>query len=197
MLADRERNAARHDGTTGNWTLRIGSRSDVRTALFLRDVLALTVPADPYPPTDPWVPVLPAGDVDRAAVAAEWLDWFDSILDGACLDAEDSCDPASDWMARWPAVRGALSVFADPVRRWEEQLRRRDRRQPRVDDLVAAAGSELDRQPRAFELAITELPVRGQFWVRRGHSQVLVSPTLLDNLPAFGWALRPLIRELS
>jgi hypothetical protein len=188
-----------------SWTLRIGIRSDIRTALFLRDTLALSVTDDPYPPTDPWVPVLPAGDVDRQAVAAEWLEWFNGILDGAPLDSHDGRDPDSDWVARWPAVCKALRTFIDPIQQWDGQLLRRDQRRGRhrdtsqlwVVDLVNDVGTELDRQPRPFALDIVELPVRGQFWMRRGHSQVLASPALIDNTAAFSWALRPLIKELA
>ncbi|AHI01258.1 hypothetical protein GCM10010174_11390 [Kutzneria viridogrisea] len=195
MLADRQ----------PSWTLQIGVRSDVRTALFLRDVLALSVPDDPFPPTDPWVPVLPAGEVDRQAVAAEWLGWFNGILDGAPLDSDDGRDPDSAWIAHWPNVRHALRTFIEPIKQWDGQLLRHDQRRGRhrdgaqlwVVDLVNDIGTELDRAVRPFHLVITELPVRGQFWMRRGYNQVLASPELIDNIAAFGWALRPVLRELA
>ena len=187
------------------WTLRIAVRSEVRTALFLRDVLALSVPDDPYPPADPWVPVLPADGIDRQAVAAEWLHWFDGILDGLPLDGSDGSDPDSAWVARWPAVQRALRAFIGPIRQWDGQLTRHDLRRGRhrdgsrvwISDLVKDVGSELDRAVRPFQLEITELPVRGQFWMRRGYNQALASPALIDNMAAFGWALRPVIRELA
>jgi hypothetical protein len=180
------------------WTLQIGVRPDVRTALFLRDVLALSVSDDPYPPTDPWVPVLPAPGVDRAAVEAEWLHWFDGILDGMSLGDDR-------WMARWPAVCRALGALIEPIRQWDAQLTRHELRHGRhrdssrmwITDLVGEVGSELARAVRPFHLMITELPVRGQFWMRRGFNQVLASPALIDNTAAFSWALRPVLLEIA
>jgi hypothetical protein len=48
-------------------------------ALFVRDALALAVPA--LPGLDPPVPVLSPDGADRAAVAAEWPGWRADILE--------------------------------------------------------------------------------------------------------------------
>jgi hypothetical protein len=66
-----------------------------------------------------------------------------------------------------------------------------------ITDLVGDVGSELARAVRPFHLMITELPVRGQFWMRRGFNQVLASPALIDNTAAFSWALRPVLLEIA
>ncbi|MFD2471350.1 hypothetical protein [Amycolatopsis silviterrae] len=189
---------------TTSWRVYWGSDHDVDVALFLRDVLALSI-ADGQllPPVEPAVPVHVPPALDRAAVQTQWEPWWNGLLtnlgerrirrkspapgDGSAIDlaAQHFAPAAAEHFAA--ARRPVSSGFH----------RRQLLAGERLGRLVRETEVELGRRARPFRLSVLEIPVAGRVWLRTAEHQLLVSSQLAADVPALDPAMRSLIRELA
>ncbi|WP_033291382.1 hypothetical protein [Amycolatopsis jejuensis] len=184
---------------TTSWQVYWGSEPEIDVALYLRDVLALSV-ADGQllPPVEPAVPVHVPPALDRAAVQAQWPQWWNGLLarergpartrrvSGSALDlaVQHFAAAAADHFAT--ARRPVASGFH----------RRQILAGERLGRLVRETEVELGRRARPFRLSVLEVPVAGRVWLRTEH-RLLVSSRLAADVPELDHAMRTLIRELA
>jgi hypothetical protein len=194
-----------------SWQIRQGTNHAVEMALYLRDALALSVATEPdIPLLYPSVPVAVPQGVDRAAVTAEWPDWWNSVLDWAGTDGvgEPAERPGytltrsgSMRLRRRPAIDAALAAFDEVPGRYFA-LAKRAQGHPRPEQLglgrlVAAREHVLGRPAQPFRLVITELNVAGMVFHRRSGSHVLMSARFASDIPRRDAALREVIDTLA
>lgn len=192
---------------TTSWRVYWGSDHDVDVALFLRDVLALSV-ADGQllPPVEPAVPVHVPPALDRAAVQAQWEPWWNGLLTflrerGSGRTRRKSPAPgdgsAIDLAAQHfaPAAAEHFAAARRPVSSGFH--RRQILASERMGRLVRETEVELGRRARPFRLTVLEIPVAGRVWLRTAEHQLLVSSRLAADVPALDQAMRALIHEIA
>ncbi|GAA3534124.1 hypothetical protein GCM10022222_17000 [Amycolatopsis ultiminotia] len=194
---------------TTSWRAYWGSEHEIDVALYLRDVLALSV-ADGQllPPVEPAVPVRVPPAIDRAAVQAQWPGWWNGLLEflrqrGESRPMRRRTGPAP---GDGSAIDLAAQHFAPAAARHFTAARRPvasafHRRQivagDRLGQLVRETEVELGRRARPFRLSVLEIPVAGHVWLRTAEQQLLVSSRFAEDVPALEHAMRALIRELA
>ncbi|EOD68434.1 hypothetical protein [Amycolatopsis vancoresmycina] len=209
---------------TTSWRASWGSESEIDVALYIRDALALSVSeGQVLPPVEPQVPVHVPPGVDRAAVQAQWADWWVDLL--AFLRQREDPDPRSprtrygrpalavgsamrqavDFFgpaaarhfanARGPALRGAGEPMGGTP--WAPGFYRRQIvASERLGQLVREAEVRLGRRAYPFRLNVIEISVAGAIWLRTADDQLLVSSRLAEDGPGLEVVLRTVIDEL-
>jgi hypothetical protein len=209
---------------TTSWRAGWSSETEVDVALYIRDALALSVSeGQVLPPVEPQVPVhVPAG-LDRAAVQAQWADWWVDLL--AFLRGREDPDPRSararygrTALAPGSAMRQAVDFFAPAAARHFANARGpalRGTQEPpgttpwapgfyrrqivageRLGQLVREAEVKQGRRAYPFRLNVIEISVAGSIWLRTAEDQLLVSSRLAENGPGLEAVLREVIDEL-
>lgn len=195
-----------------SWEIRWGVEYAVGIALYLRDVLALSVTGEPdLPLLSPSVPVRVPRGLDRVTIAEEWPGWWDDALAFARTDYGDprtrfaSAPYGLDTPALLtrPAIRAAVEVFTPEASRYFDDRKGDEIR--RVSEgihtaphaIVRDLEQRLGRQARPFSLVVTEVPVAGDVWHRLTDEHVLASTTFLDDHPRSTAALRELLADLA
>jgi hypothetical protein len=108
---------------TTSWRAGWSSENEIDVALYIRDALALSVSeGQVLPPVEPQVPVHVPPEIDRAAVQAQWADWWVDLL--AFLRNREDPDPRSPRtrygrpaLAQGSAMRLALDFFGPAAAR--------------------------------------------------------------------------------
>ncbi|GHG23196.1 MULTISPECIES: hypothetical protein [Amycolatopsis] len=209
---------------TTSWRAGWSSETEVDVALYIRDALALSVSeGQVLPPVEPQVPVhVPAG-LDRAAVQAQWADWWVDLL--AFLRNREDPDPRNPRsrygrpaFAQGSAMRQALEFFGPAAARhfanargpalrgggepagntpWAPGFYRRQIvAGERLGQLVREAEVRHGRRAYPFRLNVIEISVAGSIWLRTAEDQLLVSSRLAENGPGLEAVLREVIDEL-
>jgi hypothetical protein len=186
-----------------SWQVSRGTSLPVDVALYLRDVLALSVDTRPFVPSlDPAVPVFVPDGVDRAAVTKEWPGWWDDILEWCRTevrfdDAQERLRSVpvaatSPALASRPALRVAVAALLEPSARYQTAIG-----QPVlppimvVPEVVRDLEQELGRPPKPFKLVITEIRVREPMWEPLTATHVLASQRFVESD-----AVRPALRKV-
>jgi hypothetical protein len=185
-----------------SWQVSRGSSLPVDVALYLRDVLALSVDTQPFVPSlDPPVPVAVPAGVDRAAVTREWPGWWADILEWCRTDV-GSLEPrerlrtvpvadTSPALAHRPALRAALAVLTEPAARYQSALARPPVPPDlAVNEVVDELERELGRRVKPFRFRITEVRVRESMWEPLTATHVLAAQRFVESP-----AVRPALRE--
>ncbi|MCR6489465.1 hypothetical protein M8542_42280 [Amycolatopsis sp. OK19-0408] len=213
-----------HLENTTSWRAAWGSEVEVDVALYIRDALALSVSeGQVLPPVEPRVPVhVPAG-IDRAAVQAQWADWWVDLL--SFLRTREDPDPrgtrtrygrpalapgsavrqAADFFgpvaarhfanARGPALRGSGEPSGGTP--WAPGFYRRQIvASERLGQLVREAEVKQGRRAYPFRLNVIEISVAGSTWLRPAEDQLLVSSRLAEDGPGLEAVLRKVIDDL-
>lgn len=172
----------------------------MQLALYLRDVLALSVDAEPYlPAIEPAVPVDVPSHVDRAKVQRQWPAWWEAVLTFAGNRRADG--PAMpEAILEDSAISVAVQHFRADFERHHTELFGADRGRTaggRVAECVREFERERGRATRPFRLVITEVSVAGRIWHRLGGGHVLVSSRFAEDQAALGEALRELVAEVG
>jgi hypothetical protein len=209
---------------TTSWRAGWSSENEIDVALYIRDALALSVSeGQVLPPVEPQVPVhVPAG-VDRAAVQAQWADWWTDLL--AFLRNREDPDPRSPRsrygrpaLAQGSAMRQALETFGPVAARhfanargpalrgagepsggtpWAPGFYRRQIvAGERLGQLVREAEVRLGRRAYPFRLNVIEISVAGSIWLRTAEDQLLDSSRLAEDGPGLEAVLREVIDQL-
>jgi hypothetical protein len=166
-----------------------GGAAPVDLALYVRDVLALSVDVKPFVPgLEPPVAVIVPAGVDRAAVAEEWTGWWADILEWCRGEAQPE-------MADRPALRTALAALTEPAERYRSAVQGR-RPTLIVNEVVSELEQELGRRAKPFRFRITEVSVCEPLWEPLTPTHVLASARFADSddsRPALRETLRPLV----
>ncbi|WIY04544.1 hypothetical protein QRX60_12105 [Amycolatopsis mongoliensis] len=209
---------------TTSWRAGWSSENEIDVALYIRDALALSVSeGQVLPPVEPRVPVHVPPEVDRAAVQAQWADWWVDLL--AFLRNREDPDPRSPRsrygrpaLAQGSAMRQALDFFGPAAARhfanargpalrgagepaggtpWAPGFYRRQIvAGERLGQLVREAEVRLGRRAYPFRLNVIEISVAGSIWLRTADDQLLVSSRLAEDGPGLEAVLRKVIDEL-
>ncbi|HET6710889.1 hypothetical protein [Amycolatopsis sp.] len=209
---------------TTSWRAGWSSENEVDVALYIRDALALSVSeGQVLPPVEPQVPVHVPPGVDRAAVQAQWADWWVDLL--AFLRNREDPDPRSararygrTALAPGSAMRQAVDFFAPAAARHFANARGpalRGAHEPsggtpwapgfyrrqivageRLGQLVREAEVRQGRRAYPFRLNVIEISVAGSIWLRTAEDQLLVSSRLAEDGPGLEAVLREVIEEL-
>ncbi|WP_206784331.1 hypothetical protein [Amycolatopsis sp. MtRt-6] len=209
---------------TTSWRAGWSSENEVDVALYIRDALALSVSeGQVLPPVEPQVPVHVPPGVDRAAVQAQWADWWVDLL--AFLRNREDPDPRSararygrTALAPGSAMRQAVDFFAADAARHFANARGpalRGAHEPpggtpwapgfyrrqivageRLGQLVREAEVRQGRRAYPFRLNVIEISVAGSIWLRTAEDQLLVSSRLAEDGPGLEVVLREVIGEL-
>ena len=192
---------------TTSWRVYWGSEHDIDVALYLRDVLALSVEdGQLLPPVEPAVPVRVPPAIDRAAVQAQWAPWWNGLLsflrDGGSVRTRRGWPVPGDGSAIDLAARhfgpSAARHFAAARRPVSSGFHRRQiLAGEQLGRLVRETEVELGRRARPFRLSVLEIPVAGRVWVRTAEEQLLVSSRLAGDVSVVERAMRGLIREIA
>ncbi|MEU4673864.1 hypothetical protein AB0F91_39395 [Amycolatopsis sp. NPDC023774] len=203
---------------TTSWRASWGSEQEIDIALYLRDVLALSVAEGQLlPPVEPAVPVRVPPAIDRAAVQAQWADWWTDLLDFIRVRGESgSRTPRSRFGRPAPgdgsAIDLAIQHFTPAAARHFTEARRPAlhaalgaagfyRRQivagDRLGQLVRETEVDLGRRARPFRLSVIEISVAGRVWLRTAEDQILVSSRFAEDVPSLEQAMRSVIRDLA
>ncbi|MDT8910528.1 hypothetical protein [Amycolatopsis sp. PS_44_ISF1] len=209
-----------HVENTTSWRASWGSELEVDIALYLRDVLALSVEdGQVLPPVEPAVPVRIPPAVDRAEVQAQWAGWWNDLLtslrgrgepgpraprgrfrrpvpgDGSAIDrAAQHFAPAAS--RHFAAARGSgLRDGRDPAA--PGFYRRHILAGDRLGQLVRETEVDLGRRAHPFRLSVIEISVAGRVWARTAEDQILVSSRFAEDPPALEAAMRAVIQELA
>lgn len=209
---------------TTSWRVGWSSETEIDVALYIRDALALSVAeGQVLPPVEPRVPVhIPAG-VDRAAVQAQWADWWTDLL--AFLRNREDPDPRSPRtrygrpaLARDSEMRQAVELFTPIAARHFAAARGPAFRGPgeaggdtpwatgfyrrqivagdRLGELVREAEVRQGRRAYPFRLNVIEISVAGSIWLRTAEDQLLVSSRFAEDGPGLEAMLREVIDAL-
>lgn len=209
---------------TTSWRAGWSSETEIDVALYIRDALALSVSeGQVLPPVEPQVPVHIPPEIDRAAVQAQWADWWTDLL--AFLRNREDPDPRSPRsrygrpaLAQGSATRQAVEFFAaaasshfanarGPALRgagepaggtpWAPGFYRRQIvAGERLGQLVREAEVRQGRRAYPFRLNVIEISVAGSIWLRTAEDQLLVSSRLAEDGPGLEAVLREVIGEL-
>ncbi|QRP46148.1 hypothetical protein [Amycolatopsis sp. FDAARGOS 1241] len=204
---------------TTSWRASWGSEQQIDFALYLRDVLALSVAdGQVLPPVEPAVPVRVPPAIDRAAVQAQWADWWTDLLAFLRIRGESGVRaPRSRFGRPAPgdgsAIDLAIQHFTPAAARHFAEARRPVvgavvgaapgfyRRQivagDRLGQLVRETEVHLGRRARPFRLSVIEISVAGRVWLPTAEDQILVSSRFAEDVPALERAMRSVIRELA
>ncbi len=198
----------RFAGST-SWRVSWGGEEEIDAALYVRDALALSVDeGQVLPPVEPSVPVSVPPGIDRAAVQAQWSDWWTDLL--AYLGNRDDPDPdprgtsaryRRPALAEDSAMRQVMADFAEPAARHNASFQERSRTRQLeagelVGDLVRDAERHLGRRAKPFSLDLIEISVAGRVWQPLSDHQILVSSQFAEDRPALTRALREVIAKL-
>ncbi|MBB4687331.1 hypothetical protein [Amycolatopsis jiangsuensis] len=194
---------------TTSWRVYWGSDHEIDVALYLRDVLALSIAEGQLlPPVEPAVPVRVPPAIDRAAVQAQWPLWWSALLEfrrgrGESRPMRRRGAPAPgdgspiDLAARHFAPAAARH-FADARRPVSSAFHRRQIvAGDRLGQLVRETELELGRRARPFRMSVLEIPVAGRVWLRTAQEQLLVSSRFAEDVPSLEHAMRTLVRSLA
>lgn len=209
---------------TTSWRARWSSETEIDVALFIRDALALSVSeGQVLPPVEPQVPVHIPPEVDRAAVQAQWADWWNDLL--SFLRGRDDPDPRSPRnrygrpaLAHDSAMRQAIEYFTPVAARhfanargpalrgagvpsggtpWAPGFYRRQIvAGERLGQLVREAEVRQGRRAYPFRLNVIEISVAGSICLRTAEDQLLVSSRFAEDGPGLEAKLREVITEL-
>jgi hypothetical protein len=209
---------------TTSWRAGWSSETEIDVALYIRDALALSVSeGQVLPPVEPQVPVHVPPELDRAAVQAQWADWWTDLL--AFLRNREDPDPRSPRsrygrpaLAQGSAMRQAIEYFAPAAARhfanargpalrggaepaggtpWAPGFYRRQIvAGERLGQLVREAEVRQGRRAYPFRLNVIEISVAGSIWLRTAEDQLLVSSRLAEDGAGLEAKLREVIDEL-
>jgi hypothetical protein len=209
---------------TTSWRAGWSSETEIDVALYIRDALALSVSeGQVLPPVEPQVPVHIPPEVDRAAVQAQWADWWTDLL--AFLRGREDPDPRSPRnrygrpaLAQGSAMRQAIDYFTPASSRhfanargpalrgggepaggtpWAPGFYRRQIvAGERLGQLVREAEVRQGRRAYPFRLNVIEISVAGSTWLRTAEDQLLVSSRFAEDGPVLEAKLREVIDEL-
>lgn len=207
-----------------SWRASWGSEHQIDLALYLRDVLALSVDdGQVLPPVEPAVPVRIPPAINRAEVQAQWSGWWTDLLtflrgrgesgtraqrtrlrrpvpgDGSAIDlAVQHFAPAAS--RHFAAARGSgLRDGQNPGAQLSAPgfYRRHILAGDRLGQLVRETEVDLGRRANPFRLSVIEISVAGRIWTRTAQDQILVSSRFAEDAPALEAAMRAVVRELA
>jgi len=185
-----------------SWEISWVEDISVQLALYLRDVLALSVDTEPFlPAVDPNVPVEVPSHIDRAEVQRQWPMWWDAVLSFAA-NRRDGGSPMPEALFEDSAIYVAVQHFRPAYAQHVASSRRslpdaRPSRHTRdVASIVSELESERGRRTRPFRAAITEVSVAGRVWHRLERNHVLVSSRFAADDEARDRALREFVADL-
>lgn len=176
----------------------MGDRQAMAVALWLRDASGMAPDLDPaVPPLEPAVAVRPdlaalAGPRAVAQWTGLWLGLWEGRLDSSAVVGKLG-PPGFELLDRSPELRELFAAgFPDAVR-WSTAHRplapSAPGRRPRVplepSAVVKQLETELGRQARDFEFAITVLPVAGRVFWQLPDGVLAVSENLVRDGRAF------------
>ncbi|HWD04573.1 MAG TPA: hypothetical protein VG674_19195 [Amycolatopsis sp.] len=197
---------------TTSWRASWGSEQEIDIALYLRDVLALSVAEGQLlPPVEPAVPVRVPPAINRAAVQAQWADWWVDLLEFLRTRGESATRVPRGRFGRpapgdGSAIDLAIQHFSPAAALHYAAARRPvgtgfHRRQivagDRLGQLVRETEVYLGRRARPFRLSVIEISVAGRIWLPTAAGQILVSSRFADDLPALEAAMRSVILQLA
>lgn len=186
---------------SASWRLDVFDSDSAELALFVRDAVALAVPPTAGVPPALDDPVADRryhlSDRDRAEASAQWLPWWEQILElefglkrslhraaeGHAPDVLAEIRKVGDApeftaLAHVPQLRAAVQASFDDMSRWRRR-RMSQREAPFEGDVVKQAVDDVafDRQVPVNTLsgALLVLPVVGLWWQRIAPGQVLCS----------------------
>lgn len=179
-------------------------------ALWVRAAERIDVPPDPLVPgpldLDPLPDPTMAAD---AALGAEWLRWWWSLVDSPDPRPRPPLDPPPEpayetpdplGLARLPALRALVARRWPEARHWHARSvdTRRARHLPTADDsrTVLAVEREFGRRLRAFDVEFVLLPVRDDL-IRRVDQHRYLVPERVYAGPAWSPWLRELVRRVG
>jgi hypothetical protein len=180
-------------------------------ALWIRAAERIDVPADPLVPGPLDVHPLPDPTVVAdAALGAEWLRWWWSLVDSPDPRPRPPLDPAPEpaydtpdplGLARLPALRSLVAQRWPEARRWHAARLRDERgayRVPSADNghTVGAVEREFGRRLRPFHVEFVLLPVRDDA-IRRVDEHRYLVPERVYGGPAWSSWLRELVRRIG
>jgi hypothetical protein len=196
-----------------SWTISIGESQELLTALYVRHCAGLDPRTDPVIPPlafDP-PPVRPLPPAQAELVSAQWLRWWDRLLRAA----GDRRRPAwplpatladTPELADLPDLRELLAAQLAgpdfPVWLSGRQLDEADfmtapgRPQLNEIKLIAAMAKHRRRPARPFQLSITVIPVQAKQGWRLAPDHLLITRSLLTDVPSYQAFLEPVVAEL-
>jgi hypothetical protein len=208
---------------TTSWRASWGSEHQIDLALYLRDVLALSVDDDQVlPPVEPAVPVHIPPAINRAEVQAQWSGWWTDLLTALRGRGESGPRKPRTRLRRpvpgdGSAIDLAVQHFATAASRHFAAARGSGLRDgqngaqlsapgfyrrhilagDRLGQLVRETEVHLGRRAHPFRLSVIEISVAGRIWARTAEDQILVSSRFAEDPPALEAAMRAVIRELA
>ncbi|OZM73186.1 hypothetical protein CFN78_09930 [Amycolatopsis antarctica] len=188
----------RTEGSDQAWELCWTDDESVQLALYLRDVLALSVDTDPFlPAVDPGVPVEVPPHIDRAEVQRQWPMWWEAVLSFSANRRKGG--PAMpEALAEDSAISVAVQHFRDSFARRPrgDSPSRRPSHTSNVGAMVRELEEERGRKVRPFQATVTVVSVDGEVWHRLSRTHVLASRRFAADQAACERALRELVTDL-
>ncbi|MFL6114860.1 MAG: hypothetical protein ACJ786_26455 [Catenulispora sp.] len=180
------------------WRIEIGDRQAIAVVLWLRDASGMAPDLDPViPPLEPAVAVRPelaalAGPRATAQWTGLWLGLWEGRLDSFATVGRLG-PPGFELLNRSPELRELFAAGFPEAMRWSKTHRPLVPRAPGrhaptllgPGEVVKRLETELGRQARDFEFAITVLPVAGRVFWMLPDGVLAVSENLVRDPTAF------------